>query len=140
MLSNTLTRRVEWDDRDPAGIVFNPDFFRRFDPAAAILYEAVGWPRQEMPARSGAAGCPLVETGANFRAPCRHGDDVRIASAFAGIGRSSFDLRHSLAGGETICVEGFETRVRTVRDPESGAIRSSPLPEDLISRFRGEKS
>ena len=138
MLSNTLTRRVEWGDCDPAGIVFNPNFFRWFDHSTTMLYEAAGWPKQEMLERFGAAGCPLVETRASFRSPCRYGDDVLITSTVSDVRKSSFDIHHSLTKGDSVCVEGFETRVWTVRDPDSGTIKSSPLPDDLIARFKGQ--
>ena len=137
MLSNTLSRRVEWGDCDPAGIVFNPQFFRWFDHGTTMLYEAAGWPKQEMLAHFGAAGCPLVDTRATFKAPCRYGDDIEITSEIAQIKDRSFDIRHTLRKGDTVCVEGFETRVWTVKGPEGG-LKSAPLPEDLVIRFRGE--
>ena len=137
MLTNSVTRRVEWGDCDPAGIVFNPNFFRWFDHSTAMLYEAAGWPKQEMLAHFGAAGCPLVDTRAQFRAPCRYGEDVTITSEIAEVRTSSFDIRHVLRKGETVCVEGAETRVWTVHDPETGKLRSAPLPEELVVRFNG---
>ena len=134
MLANTLTRRVEWGDCDPAGIVFNPQFFRWFDHGTAMLYEAAGWPKQEMLARFGALGCPLVETRASFRAPCRYGDDVAITSEIAEVKQRSFDIRHTLRRGDVVCVEGFETRAWTVHDDERG-LKSAPLPDELVQRF-----
>lgn len=135
MLTNVTLRRVEWGDCDPAGIVFNPNYFRWFDHATAMLYEAAGWPKDEMLAKFGAAGCPIVETKATFRAPCRYGDDVTIESSIQEVRRSSFAVRHLLRHGETLCVEENETRVWTVRD-ESGALKSAALPDELAARFR----
>ena len=136
MLSSTLTRRVEWGDCDPAGIVFNPQFFRWFDHGTTTLYEAAGWPKQVMLATFGAAGCPLVETRASFRAPCHFGDDVVIVTEIAEVKARSFDVRHTLTKDGEVCVQGFETRVWTVRDPERG-LKSAPIPEELASRLRG---
>ena len=136
MLTNTLTRRVEWGDCDPAGIVFNPQFFRWFDHGATMLYEAAGWPKQELLTRYGGAGCPLVETRATFRAPCRFGDSVEIVSEINAVGGRSFSIAHTLSRAGEICVEGFETRVWTVKDAERG-LRSAPIPEELAARFRG---
>ena len=136
MLSNITTRRVEWGDCDPAGIVFNPNYFRWFDHATALLYEAAGSSKDEMLARFGAAGCPVVETGATFRSPCRYGDDVTIETCILEVRRSSFSIQHVLTKGDTICVEGKETRVWTVRDPHSHSLKSAPLPEELAARFR----
>ena len=134
MLSNTLSRRVEWGDCDPAGIVFNPQYFRWFDHGTAMLYEAAGWPKHEMLTRFGGLGCPVVETRATFRAPCRYGDDVEITSAVAAIKQRSFDIRHTLTKAGAVCVEGYETRVWTVEDAERG-MRSAPLPAALAEVF-----
>jgi 4-hydroxybenzoyl-CoA thioesterase len=135
MLSVTLERRVEWGDCDPAGIVFNPQFFRWFDHGTSMLYETAGWPKQEMLARFGGAGCPLVETRATFRAPCRYGDDVQIVTEIVELKTRSFDVRHTLIKDGVVCVEGFETRVWTVKDPERG-LKSAEIPEDLAARLR----
>jgi 4-hydroxybenzoyl-CoA thioesterase len=135
MLSNTLLRRVEWGDCDPAGIVFNPQFFRWFDHGTTMLYEAAGWPKQQMLIRFDALGCPLVETRATFHAPCRFGDDVRITTQIVEVKARSFDIRHTLIRDDVVCVEGFETRVWTITDPERG-MRAAPIPEELAARFR----
>ncbi|HWI32422.1 MAG TPA: acyl-CoA thioesterase [Microbacterium sp.] len=137
MLSNTLIRRIEWGDCDPAGIVFNPQFFRWFDHGTTMLYEAAGWPKPQMLAHFGGAGCPLVETRATFRAPCRYGDDVAIKTEVALVKDRSFDIRHTLTKDNVMCVEGFETRVWTVADPERG-LKSAPVPEELAARFKGD--
>ena len=70
MCSNTLARRIEWGDCDPAGIVFNPAFFAFFDDATSMLIEAAGWPLAKAAAQFGILGWPLVATRAEFRAPC----------------------------------------------------------------------
>ena len=137
MLSNTLSRRVEWGDCDPAGIVFNPQFFRWFDHGTTMLYEAAGWPKPEMLKHFNAAGCPLVDTRAVFKAPCRYGDDVEITTEIVEVKDRSFDIRHSLTLNGKLCVEGFETRVWTIKDPERG-IKSAPIPDELRARFKGE--
>lgn len=137
MLKSTLFRRVEWGDCDPAGIVFNPQFFRWFDHGTTMLYEATGMPKQEMLAAHGGAGCPLVETKATFRAPCSYGDDVEITSEIVELGTKSFQIRHTLTKDGEVRVEGFETRVWTVHDTERG-LRGAPIPEEVAAMFRGE--
>lgn len=67
MLTNKLRRRIEWGHCDPAGIVFNPNFFSFFDHGTTMLYEAAGWPKHVMKELFGIVGCPLVETRANSR-------------------------------------------------------------------------
>ncbi len=136
MLTNVLTRRIEWGDCDPAGIVFNPNFFRYFDHCTTMLYEAAGWPKQEMVDRFGIVGCPLVDTRASFRSPCRYGDEVTITTEVRGIGTTSFEIAHTLKTGERLCVEVVEKRVWAGKDPDTGRIRSQPLPDEVIARFR----
>lgn len=138
MLSNSLSRRIEWGDCDPAGIVFNPRYFAFFDHATNLLYEAAGWPKQEMIERFNIVGCALVETKAIFSLPCRFGDVVTITSTVVEVRRSSFDIRHELRNAEgMLCIQGLETRVWTARDPESGTIKSSPIPDEVTARLCG---
>jgi 4-hydroxybenzoyl-CoA thioesterase len=103
-----------------------------------MLYEAAGLPKPVMVEKFGIAGCPLVETRAKFMAPCRYGDDVLITSSIAEIRNSSFDIRHELSREGKLCVEGHETRVWTRKDPETGRLKSAPLPDEVVARFRGE--
>ena len=100
-----------WGDCDPAGIVFNPRYFAFFDDATSQLIEAAGWSLARAAAAFGIIGWPLVATRASFSVPCAHDDRVTIASGFADIRRSSFDVRHVLERDGRSCVEAFETRV-----------------------------
>ena len=137
LFANSLTRRIEWGDCDPAGIVFNPRFFAFFDDATAMLIAAAGWPLARAVASFAVLGWPLVATRAAFRLPCSHGEIVTITSRFADLGRSSFDVQHVLDRDGVVCVEGFETRVWSRRDPDTGLIRSAPLPPEVRAAFRG---
>lgn len=136
MLSSTLTRRIEWGDCDPAGIVFNPRFFAFFDNSTAMLIEAAGWTRARIVREFGALGWPVVATRAEFRAPCAAGDRVTITSRFTDLRRSSFDITHRLERDGTLCVEGHETRVWSQRGAD-GRITSTPIPDVVRASFRG---
>lgn len=135
MLTNTVSRRIEWGDCDPAGIVFNPRYFAFFDDATSQLIEAAGWPLAKA-AAFGIIGWPLVATRADFRAPCAPGDRVTVTSTFADIRRSSFDVCHRLERDGTLCAEGFETRVWSSRDT-AGRLHSIPLAPEVIASFHG---
>lgn len=137
MLSNTLARRIAWGDCDPAGIVFNPRFFAFFDDATSMLIERAGWPLARAVRAFDILGWPLVATRATFMAPCAHGDQVTITSTFTDVRRSSFDVRHILEKAGATCVEGFETRVWTSRDPTTGRLRSTPIAAEVSASFRG---
>ncbi|MDF0597143.1 acyl-CoA thioesterase [Psychromarinibacter halotolerans] len=137
MFSNTTRRLIEWGDCDPAGIVFNPKFFVYFDHCTAQLYIAAGFSRSTMLEDFGAVGAPVVKTGAEFYMPSTFGEEVTITSTVTRVGTSSFDVTHRLEKDGVLRVEGKETRVWTLRDPDSGNLVSAPLPEPLAKVFRG---
>ena len=83
----------------------------------------------------GIACCPIVETTATFRSPCRWGDDVEIASTVIEVRNSSFAVQHELSLNGMVCVTEAETRVWTVRDPVTGKLAAAPLPDPLREAF-----
>ena len=83
------------------------------------------------------AGHPVVEIKARFRLPTTFGDEVSIEFAIVECGRSSFKIEHRLTKSGVLAVEGFETRVWTVRQPDDpGRIKSQPLPPEVLVRFK----
>ena len=137
MLSNTRTTRIEWSDCDPAGIVFYPRYFEMFDISTTMMIEqALGMRKLHYLKQFGFAGHPLVETRAKFRIPTRFGDQVEITTKVVECGRSSFKIEHRIAKTGALAVEGFETRVWVVRDPQDPArMRSHPIPPEVLARF-----
>ena len=134
--SNSRTVRIEWGDCDPAGIIFYPRYFDIFDASAAALFErALGMTKFEMFKTLPFAGFPLARTHAKFIKPTRFGDDVTVDSTIT-FGRSSFEIVHKLSLKGVLCVEGEETRVWVVRDPVSGAMKSHPVPDEVLAKFR----
>ena len=127
---------IEWGDCDPAGIVFYPRYFAWFDAATAGLFAAAGLPKPQMIERYNLVGIPLVDTRARFIVPSKFGDEVRIESTITEFRRSSFAVRHQLFRGATLAVEGFETRVWTIRDPENpDRLKSQTIPAEVIALF-----
>lgn len=128
---------IEWGDCDPAGIVFYPRYFAMFDASTAALFQAaLGMPKIAWTARFGMLGIPMVDTRAKFHIPGVYGDEVVIESRIAAFRRSSFDVVHRLLKQDgALGVEGFETRVWTVREAEGGRIRSAPIPEAVVAAF-----
>ena len=135
LYSNTRTVRIEWGDCDPAGIIFYPRYFEIFDASTATLFEkAFGLTKIDALKAFNFAGFPVLHTRARFLRPTRYGDDVSVESKIT-FGRSSFEVEHRLSlKGET-CAEGAEQRVWVVRGPD-GAFRSSPVPDEVIKKFR----
>jgi len=136
MLTNTQNILIGWGDCDPAGIVFYPRYFAWFDAATAALFAAAGLPIHRLFPDYGIAGMPMVETRARFLESSRFGDVVRIESTIVEFRRSSFDVRHRLFRGDKLSVEGFETRVWTIWDPEnSERLKSESIPAEVIESF-----
>src|ERR1044072_1385096 len=78
-LTNTTSRRIQWGECDPAGIVFYPRYFEMFDGATTAMFSAgTGLTKYQMFEAYKFAGYPMVDTRARFLIPCRFGDDVTI--------------------------------------------------------------
>ena len=137
MLTSTRTTRIEWGQCDPLGIIFYPRYYEMFDISTTVMIErALGLRKAEYLKAYDFAGHPLVETRARFRMPTRFGDEIEIATALVGCGRSSFKIEHRIAKAGALAVEGFETRVWVVRDPQGPArMRSRPIPPEVLARF-----
>ena len=140
-MANLVYRRqfiIEWGHCDPAGIVFNSRFFEFFDWNAWLLFEAaLGVRPADLSRTYGILGIPLVDARARFLKPAKFNDAAEIASEVSEFRRSSFEVRHAISiGGET-AVEGSETRVWAVQDPDNPVkIRTLPIPAAVIERFR----
>jgi 4-hydroxybenzoyl-CoA thioesterase len=133
--TNSRKVRIEWGDCDPAGIIFYPTYFEIFDASVTALFErALGMSKLEQMKRFGLAGYPPVKTRARFLRPTRFGDDVTVETKID-VGGTSFDVEHRLSLGDTVCVECAETRVWMARDAETGALRPSPVPDEVKARF-----
>jgi 4-hydroxybenzoyl-CoA thioesterase len=128
---------VEWGDSDPAGIVWYARYFEWFDASTAALFTAAGVSNNVMHKTWRIVGIPMVDTRARFFIPSTFEDELTIESTVAEFRRSSFDVRHRMLKKGELAVEGFETRVWTVRDPDdSERLRSQPIPAEVIARFK----
>jgi 4-hydroxybenzoyl-CoA thioesterase len=139
MLTNVHLVTIEWGHCDPAGIVYFPNYFTYFDSGTnALFLRALGCNKYEMLKRCGIVGIPLVDVGARFIVPSTFGDVVTIESSVAEIRRSSFRVLHRLLRGDTLAVEGTETRVWVGRDPaDSDRLKSMPIPQDVVAKLTG---
>ena len=137
MLTNTRTIRVQWGDCDPAGIVFYPRYFEWFDACTILLFEkATGMTKIKMLEKHGGAGLALLEARAVFKVASHYGEDIEIESQVTEFRRSSFFVEHKVTKGDTLALEGFETRLWTVRDPDdNGRLKSGSLPAEVLAAF-----
>src|SRR5262245_52569630 len=137
MRSNEMPVRVQWGDCDPAGIVYYPRYFEWVDASTILLFEkATGLTKIKMLEKYGGAGMALLEARAVFKAASQFGDDLTIESRVSEFRRTVFLVHHRIARSDgTLGLEAFETRLWTVRDPESGRIRSGDMPAEIIAAF-----
>jgi len=141
MLTIKRSVRIEWGDCDPAGIVYFPRYFAFFDACTAAMFEEVGLPKQALLKQYDIVGFPVVDVSAKFMIPSKFGDDVSIETSIGEWKRSSFRVHHRLLKGSQLAIEGFETRVWAGKHPENpGAIKSRPIPRELIDRFRNQST
>jgi 4-hydroxybenzoyl-CoA thioesterase len=138
MLTNTRTTRIEWGDCDPAGIIFYARYYDIFDVSTTMLIErALGMNKIAYLKAYDFLGHPLVETRARFLLPTRFGDTVTIETAVVACGRASFKIEHRLTKDDgALAVEGFETRVWTVRHPaDPKRMQAQPIPAAVVARL-----
>jgi 4-hydroxybenzoyl-CoA thioesterase len=137
MFTHSRTVRIEWGHCDPAGIVFYPNYFSMFDHSSVMLLEAaLGMNKHALYETYDFHGYPMVETRARFFIPTRYCDDVVIETAIAEVRRSSFHLTHRLMKDGALAVEGFESRVWIVRDPDRpGRFRPQAIPPEIAAKL-----
>ena len=130
---------VEWGDCDPAGIVYYPRYFEWFDASTAALFTLAGISNSAMRSLYRIVGIPLVDTRAQFFIPSKYEETLTIESTVVEFRRSSFEVRHLLRRQDgALAVEGYETRVWTVRDRENpDLLKSMPIPAEVIAKFNG---
>jgi 4-hydroxybenzoyl-CoA thioesterase len=141
LLTNTRKILVQWGDCDPAGIVWYPRYFEWFDASTAALFAAAGVSNGVMHKVHRVLGIPMVDTRARFFIPSKFEDELTIESTVTEFRRSSFDVLHRILQNGELAVEGFETRVWTVRDAaDPERLRSQPIPAEVIARFKDTDS
>jgi len=78
----------------------------------------------------------LLEARAVFKIASQYGEDLQIDTEITEFRRSSFCVQHKVRKGGALALEGFETRLWTVRDPADPArLKSAPLPEAVRRAF-----
>ena len=124
-----VQKKVHWSDTDAAGIVWFPNFFGWFEDAEEELYAAtLGRTRQSLLDDIG-FGMPRVEASANYRAPVKPGQTIRIGIMSTLENprrlRHEFEMRDERG---TLVAEGF-VRVACV---DLATFSPRDLPEEVI--------
>jgi 4-hydroxybenzoyl-CoA thioesterase len=137
MFKNVRAYRIEWQDCDPAGIVFYPRYFAIFDTSTTTLFEkALGMKKREFIKHYEFIGYPMIDTRATFHIPGIFGDDVEIHTAITELGKSSFSIEHKLMKNGELAVQCWEKRVWVGKDPANpDRLKSKPLPPDVVEKL-----
>lgn len=123
---------IGWGHCDPAKVVFNPRYFEWVDAAAMRLFLETVPDIHSSAESTGFAGIPLVSNECKFRAPARFNDTLQLVSEITQVGAAKITLRHRFNRNEELLVECSETRVWTVRDPDSaGQFKAAAIPDDI---------
>lgn len=135
MLTATQRIRVEWAHCDPAGIIFNPHYYRWMDSGTHALLQAAGFDligeiRRDKLFR----GFPLVASNMNFRKPLYFGDVTTCSSRVERFGNTSFVMAHEFRRDdhEEAVASGSEVRLWgyvEAHDPET--LKGRAMPDEV---------
>jgi 4-hydroxybenzoyl-CoA thioesterase len=126
--------RVRFDEVDAAGIVYFARFFSFcHDAMEGMLARLDGGYTALVTTRR--LGLPAVHVEADFAAPLRFGDEVRITTVVERVGTSSCTLRFDLE--RTADDDHVATVRHVVALTDLTAMRARPLPDDLRAVFDG---
>ena len=96
----TVPIPISYFQYDQQGVVFNMWYFGWFDDAMTQFTSEVGYPYPEMNADG--IDVQLVHTEADWRAPVRYGEEVKIEVMTERVGSSSFTLCFSVLVGSEV--------------------------------------
>jgi YbgC/YbaW family acyl-CoA thioester hydrolase len=127
----TYSRRVQFAETDPAGIVHFSWMFRYMEEAEHALWRAAGLSIAE---RGSDIGWPRVAASFEFRHPLHFEDLVDVRVRLAGSTTRTLKYEHTLMRGETLIGSGTMIVV-CVRTLAGGRMRSAELPDGLVARL-----
>ncbi|MEL7466381.1 MAG: acyl-CoA thioesterase [Pseudomonadota bacterium] len=134
MADFTTTRKVEWGDCDPAGIIYYPRYYHFMDGAFQDFAASRGFSQRSLREEHGLLGTPLVDTGCRFLSPLTYGDEATVAVTVEHVGGSSLRLSYLFSIGDRRTAEGFEARVFARKAP--GGIEKAAIPENVRLRLK----
>lgn len=132
------TRMVEFSDTDMAGIMHFSNFFRFMETAEHGFYRSLGF--SVAMEKSLGLGWPRVKAECEYKSPLRFEDVVEIHLLVRRVGSRSltFDFHFSkMENGKRIqAATGRLTIVCVARDPQTGVMKSVPMPPEVLERVQ----
>ena len=141
-MSAIYRRRVEFAETDAAGMVHFSMFFRYMEEAEHAVWRKAGLQiHPPSPSGFGETGSgaditwPRISAHFDFKSPLKFQDEFEIRTEIAAVTRSTIQWAHVVTRGATVIGTGTVTAV-CVRKLADGSIKSTELPDGLISRLR----
>ncbi len=119
--------RLALHEVDAAGVAFFGHLFRHAHDAYELFMEDLGLGLREL-LEEGSRGLPLVHCEADFLAPIRHRDQVRVELTVIRLGSSSFDIGYRFLAEDGRPLARAETRHVLVDRAEGSPL---PLPPNM---------
>jgi 1,4-dihydroxy-2-naphthoyl-CoA hydrolase len=119
--------RTALHEVDAAGVAFFGHLFRHAHDAYELFMEDLGLGLREL-LEEGTRGLPLVHCEADFLAPIRHRDQVRVELRVVRLGTSSFDIGYRFLTSDGRLLARAETRHVLVDRAQGSPL---PLPSDM---------
>ena len=152
MFTATQRIRVEWAHCDPAGIIFNPHYYRWMDSGTHALLQAAGFDLiGQTHSDKLFRGCPLVASNMTFRKPLYFGDVVVCSSQVERFGNTSFVVVHEFRRGDRRgelrgnlaqpVASGSEVRVWGYSDVDDPTILvARAMPDEVRAKLSVDKT
>ena len=125
-------RPIRFDEVDAAGIVFFARYANFAHEAVESFFEDLegGYPALIQKRR---IGLPIVHIDADFHAPLRYGDTLRVETSCAKLGRTSATFAHHIRNARTgeLCAVLHHVVVTVALD----SFRACPMPDDVRGKL-----
>ena len=126
------TTLVRFAHVDPAGTVFYPRYFEMLNGAVEDWFAHMGRNFASMIAE-GKLGTPIVKLDAEFNAPSRLGDVLKISFDVKRLGNASCEVDYSISCEDELRLRGGFVMVCL----DVGSKKATPWPGDLRESMAG---
>lgn len=130
-----VTRRIEFNETDMAGIVHFASFFHYMEEVEHAFLRSLGT-SVYVPEEGGHLSWPRVKSACEYRMPVRFEDELDIELYLERLGRTSLEYRHVMSHGGRLVAEGRITAVYCRFRP---GVKPEPLPLPEVIRRLGDE-
>ena len=137
MTAYRYSRRLNWSECDPGGIVFFPNYAKWAVDGLNEMLQSDGYmPNREL-ADGGTEGIPCVEFNMRFFDAPRLHTMVSHQISVQRVGKTSFTVRHIFSGEGRSFAEVLDTRVWAVHGEDG--LRKNALPAEVLDILNARK-